>query len=54
MIVDEEKIYKLIKYASKKGDKKKKVESDHNTLLSSFKLTVQGKRKNQRIETFNF
>ena len=52
MLVDEDKFFKLTKYAVKKNEKI--IESDHNTLFCSFSLSFEEKPKNDRNEIFNF
>ena len=53
MVIDEERIYVLTKYASTKGVQKK-VESDHNILFAKFNIEVQSDKRKERIEVFEF
>ena len=53
MVIDEERIYTLTKYATTKGSLKK-MSIDHNPLIASFNIEYE-KRKNKclRREIFN-
>ena len=53
MIVDEDRVDVLTKYASKKGTGKK-VESDHNLLVTEFDIQYSSFKSNERIEVFDF
>ena len=51
MLIDENRIYVLTKYASKKGVKKQKI-SDHNILVCNFSIQVVAKLPTLRKEFF--
>ena len=51
MVIDEDRIHVLTKYASKKGLKKHKL-SDHNILFSKFSIHVEDKPRKVRKEIF--
>ena len=53
MIVDEDRVDVLTKYANKKGTGKKVV-SDHNLLVSKFDIQYNKMMNNPRIEVFDF
>ena len=53
MIIDEERIHVLTKFASSKGFRKK-VQSDHNVLFGKFSLKYTTKKNTVRREIFNF
>ena len=53
MLVDEPRHHVLTKYVTKKGTVHKS-ESDHNVLVSKFKLVWCPGGKKERIETFNY
>ena len=53
MIIDEDRIHVLTKYASRKGIKKT-IFSDHNILYSRFSILFDQKPKEIRKELFNF
>ena len=53
MTVDEERVDVLTKYANKKGAGKK-VESDHNMLVTDFNIHYSKFKKNLRIEVYDF
>ena len=53
MIIDDERIHVLTKYATTMGVQKLS-ESDHNILFAKFKVEVQRKQKTERVEVFDF
>lgn len=53
MIIDDERIHVLTKYATTMGVQRLS-ESDHNILYAKFKLEVQRKQKTERVEVFDF
>jgi hypothetical protein len=53
MVVDEERIHILTKYSTKAGEKKI-VESDHHMLILETNIQCNAKKKNERVEIFNF
>ena len=53
MVVDEEKVHVLTKFATKKGVKTK-VESDHNLLVCELNLKYKKSQEKIRSEIFNF
>ena len=53
MLIDEDRIHVLTKYATTKGVQRKS-ESDHNIMFAQFKIEVQKMKKNERVEVFDF
>ena len=53
MLVDDQRLHVLTKFASLKGYRKK-IESDHNSLFASFTLTFNVKKAEIRREIFDF
>ena len=53
MLIDEDRIHVLTKYATTKGVQRKS-ESDHNIMFAKFKIEVQKMKKNDRVEFFDF
>ena len=53
MIIDEEKEFAMIKYATLKGHRMKK-ESDHNSIFAQFSIKIPKRQKENRREIFDF
>ena len=53
MIIDEDRIHVLTKYATTMGHQKLS-ESDHNILFAKFKIKMQQKIRKERVELFDF